>query len=74
MSLRKKTCAPTTTIRLFPQEKQLIRVAAALCNERYQVYMKRVILENAAMILESHGNGAIRIYTSNERKITFIDD
>lgn len=74
MISRKKGSTPTTTIRLLPREKQLIRLAAAFLNERYQVYMKRVVLENAAGILNSTGLLHCQVKTATERKITFIDE
>ena len=74
MILRKRGNYPVTTIRLLPSEKQLIRVAAAILNKRYQVYLRETILNHATAIVNANSRISICVKTPNERKVTFIDE
>jgi uncharacterized protein (DUF1778 family) len=74
MASKKKGSAPITSIRLFPEEKQLIRIAAAFLNKPYQTYMKEVVLRHALALIEGHGLTSVKIRRSKNRKVTFIDE
>lgn len=71
---KKKEEIPITTIRLSREQKQTLRVAAAYCNEPYQVFMKRVAMYVAEQIVRNKSAAGFEFRTIRSRKVTFIDD
>jgi uncharacterized protein (DUF1778 family) len=71
---KKKEEIPITTIRLSRKDKQLLRVAAALCNTSYQVFMRNAALAAADQIIRNKSAAGFEFRTIRTRKVTFIDE
>lgn len=60
----------STTLRLTREEKQLLKIAAALFDSTMGPYIRRVALEHASIAVQ--GSGVVRVRLNRDERI--IDD